>query len=166
MAERGFLPFILYGDGIEERVLSREGKEAGDPLPEDRSERTRREEEARVAHESEGKSGQKEERTSHSGKDDFLQSRLFLSPSLCTILLFFQTHTHTRETKRDKDREARRGKRRKKVPENRGETIRNVGWFGREKRKGKDGKKAGDSKTAPLIRRLGSDVPIFQEQYR
>ena len=161
MAERGFLPFILYGKGIEERVLSREGKEAGDPLPEDRSERTRREEEARVAHESEGKSGEKEERTSHSGKDDFLQSRLFLSPSLCTILLFFQTHTHT---KRDKDREARRGKRRKKVPENRGETIR--GWFEREKRKGKDGKKAGDSKTAPLIRRLGSDVPIFQEQYR
>lgn len=126
MAERGFLPFILYGKGIEERVLSREGKEAGDPLPEDRSERTRREEEARVAHESEGKSGEKEERTSHSGKDDFLQSRLFLSPSLCTILLFFQTHTHTRETKRDKDREARRGKRRKKVAENREETIRGM----------------------------------------
>lgn len=36
----------------------------------------------------------------------------------------------------------------------------------RSKEKGRDGKKAGDSKTAPLIRRLGSDVPIFQEQYR
>lgn len=165
MAERGFLPFILYGDGIEERVLSREGKEAGDPLPEDRSERTRREEEARVAHESEGKSGEKEERTSHSGKDDFLQSRLFLSPSLCTILLFFQTHTHTHEkrrgTKIERRGEAKGGKRSQRIAKKRF-----VGWFEREKRKGKDGKKAGDSKTAPLIRRLGSDVPIFQEQYR
>lgn len=153
-SERGFPPFILTEKELK-FSLEKEKRPASSRGQVRAKKEGRKGSSSTNLGENLGGGGEREkerERTSHSDKDDFLESRLFLSPCLCAILLFLAVQRYTQGGIE------RRGKR--KVAENRGETIR--GWLEREERK----RWKEDSKTAPLIRRLGSDVPIFREQYR